>query len=58
MHIYIKAETPPTLGGSSAFYSSKIKNFYVPTADAVTKYKNATNWSSYGSKIIQGVYTA
>jgi hypothetical protein len=57
--MYVKAETPPQLASYyNVIYSSALKNICVPTDAAVTAYKKATNWSSYSSKIIKGVYSA
>ena len=42
--------TPPTLGNSSVFSTSRQQHIYVP-AESVEAYKTATNWSSYASII-------
>ena len=48
--VTVLATTPPTLGGTNAFYRSGIKKIYVP-AESVEAYKSATNWAYYASKI-------
>ena len=52
--IYMCSEIPCQL---SYIYNSgtKPQNIYVPTAAAVTAYKNASNWSIFAAKIKQGV---
>lgn len=43
------SQTPPTLG-EKVFEDCPLTNIYVPSS-AVSTYQNATNWSSYSSKI-------
>ncbi len=52
--VYMKSEVPCQV---SNVWSSNptVQNIYVPTAAAVTAYKNASNWSNYAAKIKQGV---
>jgi hypothetical protein len=46
----VRAETPPTLGGSWVFdYVPSTCVFYVP-ASAVETYKKTSNWASYASR--------
>ena len=48
--ITVEATTPPTLGGTNAFYNTNDCPIYVP-AESVDAYKAATNWSTYASRI-------
>ena len=48
--VYCKASIPPTLGYSAFFNVATDAKIYVPS-ESVSKYKSATNWSSYSSKI-------
>lgn len=53
---YIAAETPPSIQTSTfGTNGSCATAFYVPTEAAVNAYKSATNWSSFSTKIKQGV---
>lgn len=45
----MKAITPPTLSGAFDACTA-LTNIYVPDA-SVTAYKEATNWSTYASRI-------
>ena len=51
--IIIRAETVPSLGGTSAFTSTPIEKntgyIYVPSA-LIEEYKSATNWSTYAAR--------
>ena len=47
-YITVQASTPPTLGTDAI--PSNVTTIYVP-ASSVNRYKSATNWSAYASKI-------
>jgi hypothetical protein len=49
-NLVVRAETPPTLGADALSATNKLTNIYVPS-DSVTKYKTASGWSNFASKI-------
>lgn len=50
MRVWVRATTPPTLGGSAALTGMDLAKIYVP-AGSVDAYKAATNWSARASQI-------
>ena len=48
--ITIEATTPPTLGGTTAFFNTNNCPIYVP-AESLEAYVQATNWSALASRI-------
>ena len=51
-HYYFYSPTPPTLGGSSAFYSIPADCIIHVPAASLNAYKTATNWSAQASKMV------
>ena len=51
--VYFKSKTPPTILGTDVFKGSHSSmKIYVPSV-SVNEYKNAANWSSYASIIVE-----
>ena len=53
--VYCKASTPPSLGGTSVFYSDL--NIYVPEG-SLQAYKTAAYWSNYANFIVEYDYNS
>lgn len=49
-YLHIEASTPPTLEGKLSYIANYCKGIYVPIGHE-SKYKSATNWSTYSSYI-------